>query len=118
MLFCIRYAVFCTDMVCYATLTVCHILCPVRGAMLCCVPRTPPFPSLPFTMTTNTPSLRYFLELGGADSAALVWLNGVFVGAAKDSRLPSEWEVTHLLTHTDNLLAVQVRLVDRGGASG
>jgi hypothetical protein len=52
---------------------------------------------------------RYFLSIGGADSAALVWLNGVFVGACKDSRLPSEWEVTHLLQPTDNLLAVQVR---------
>jgi hypothetical protein len=37
-----------------------------------------------------------------------VWLNGSFVGAAKDSRLPSEWEVTHLIQPTGNLLAVQV----------
>jgi len=55
-----------------------------------------------------TTPCRYFLELGGADSVALVWLNGAFVGAAKDSRLPSDWEVTHLVTPTGNLLAVQV----------
>jgi beta-galactosidase/beta-glucuronidase len=52
---------------------------------------------------------RYFLSIGGADSAALVWLNGAFVGACKDSRLPSDWEVTQLLQPTGNLLAVQVR---------
>ena len=50
---------------------------------------------------------RFFLEVGGADSAALVWLNGCFVGAAKDSRLPSEWEVTHCIRPEGNLLAVQ-----------
>lgn len=37
-----------------------------------------------------------------------MWLNGCWVGAAKDSRLPSEWEVTALLRPRDNLLAVQV----------
>jgi len=47
--------------------------------------------------------------LDGADSAALVWLNGRWLGAAKDSRLPSEWELTHLLQPTGNTLAVQVR---------
>lgn len=51
---------------------------------------------------------RYFLELGGADSAALLWLNGTWVGAAKDSRLASEFEVTRLLRPTGNLLVVQV----------
>lgn len=53
---------------------------------------------------------RYFLTIGGADSAVLVWLNGRQLGAAKDSRLPSDWEVTHLLQPTGNLLAVQVRM--------
>jgi beta-galactosidase len=45
-----------------------------------------------------------------------VWLNGAFVGACKDSRLPSEWEVTGLLQPTSNLLAVQVRDL-HGGSS-
>ncbi len=42
-----------------------------------------------------------------------VWLNGQFVGVSKDSRLPAEFEVTHLLSQTTdkpNQLAVQVRV--------
>lgn len=44
----------------------------------------------------------------GADSCLLVWLNGAFLGASKDSRLPAEFEVTGRLVAGDNLLAVQV----------
>jgi len=39
----------------------------------------------------------------------MVWLNGAFLGASKDSRLPAEFEVTERLQHGKNLLAVQVR---------
>jgi hypothetical protein len=38
----------------------------------------------------------------------MVWLNGAFLGASKDSRLPAEFEVTGRLQPGDNLLAVQV----------
>jgi len=51
------------------------------------------------------------LHLGGAESVAAVWCNGTFVGMGKDSRLPSEFDLTpHLLAGatTENLLAVMV----------
>lgn len=50
------------------------------------------------------------LHLGGFESVAAVWCNGVFVGMGKDSRLPSEFDLTpHLVSGSgDNLLAVMV----------
>ena len=37
---------------------------------------------------------RIVLHIGGAESCCTVYLNGHFIGMAKDSRLPSEFEVT------------------------
>lgn len=56
------------------------------------------------------------LHLGGAESIAVVWCNGAFVGMGKDSRLPSEFDLTpHLTPHvnsdpknSENTLAVMV----------
>jgi len=48
------------------------------------------------------------LHLGGFESVVAVWCNGVFVGVGKDSRLPSEFDLTPHLTTGDNLLAVMV----------
>ena len=48
------------------------------------------------------------LHLGGAESVAAVWCNGEFVGMGKDSRLPSEFDITPFITAGDNLLAVMV----------
>lgn len=48
------------------------------------------------------------LHLGGAESMAVVWCNGHFVGMGKDSRLPSEFDLTPHLVDGDNLLAVMV----------
>jgi hypothetical protein len=57
---------------------------------------------------THSPPHRFFLTFEGADSYLGVWLNGAWVGMSKDSRLPAEWEVTHLVTPGDNLLAALV----------
>ena len=51
---------------------------------------------------------RIVLQLGAVGSCAAIWLNGYAVGVAKDSRLPSEFEVTRLLVGGPNVLAVQV----------
>ena len=48
------------------------------------------------------------LHLGGAESVAVVWCNGEFVGMGKDSRLPSEFDLTPHLIRGKNLLAVMV----------
>jgi beta-galactosidase len=51
---------------------------------------------------------RVVLHLGGAESAAAVWVNGTFAGMHKDSRLPGEFDVTRMLRPGANLLAVMV----------
>jgi len=48
------------------------------------------------------------LHLGGAESVAVVWCNGRFVGMGKDSRLPSEFDLTPMLVTGPNTLAVMV----------
>ena len=48
------------------------------------------------------------LHLGGAESVVVVWCNGAFVGMGKDSRLPSEFDLTPHLVTGENLLAVMV----------
>ena len=42
----------------------------------------------------NNMERRVVLHLGGVESCFLVYLNGQFVGLGKDSRLPSEFDVT------------------------
>jgi len=48
------------------------------------------------------------VHLGGAESVAVVWCNGRFVGMGKDSRLPSEFDLTPMLAEGENILAVMV----------
>ncbi len=48
------------------------------------------------------------VHLGGAESVAVVWCNGRFVGMGKDSRLPSEFDLTPFLVAEGNTLAVMV----------
>ncbi len=48
------------------------------------------------------------LHIGGFESVALVWCNGGFVGMGKDSRLPSEFDLTPYLVPGANQLAVMV----------
>ena len=51
---------------------------------------------------------RTVLHLGGFESLALVWCNGAFVGLAKDSRLPSEFDLSDAAQPGDNQLAIMV----------
>ena len=51
---------------------------------------------------------RVVLQLGGAESVALVWVNGTFVGMSKDSRLAAEFDLTPHLEDRANVLAVMV----------
>ena len=47
--------------------------------------------------------------VGGAESYLEVYLNGVFIGMGKDTRLPSEFDLTpHLLPEGNNLLVCKV----------
>lgn len=48
------------------------------------------------------------LHLGGFESLAMVWCNGRFIGMAKDSRLPSEFDLSDALVEGENDLAIMV----------
>ncbi|GBF99412.1 beta-D-galactosidase [Raphidocelis subcapitata] len=63
---------------------------------------------LAFDAPAPLEGFRHFLVFEGADSSLMVWLNGAFLGASKDSRLPAEFEITGRLRPGKNLLAAQV----------
>lgn len=48
------------------------------------------------------------LHIGGFESLALVWCNGAFIGMGKDSRLPSEFDLSGAVKPGLNQLAVMV----------
>lgn len=51
---------------------------------------------------------RHELEIGAAESVAVVWCNGRFVGVGKDSRMSSTFDLSPYLVDGENLLAVMV----------
>jgi beta-galactosidase len=62
-----------------------------------------------FTLPADWGERRIIIHFGGAESVLLVWLNGQFIGLGKDTRLPSEFDVSAAV-HFDreNQLAVAV----------
>ncbi|MGW5362428.1 glycoside hydrolase family 2 TIM barrel-domain containing protein [Actinopolymorpha pittospori] len=61
-----------------------------------------------FTVPADWSDSRVVLHIGGAISVSSIWVNGTPVGIGKDSRLPSEYDVTGVLRPGTNTLAVQV----------
>ncbi|MDR1468905.1 MAG: DUF4981 domain-containing protein [Spirochaetaceae bacterium] len=61
-----------------------------------------------FTLPASWRGRRVVLHIGSAESVALVYVNGTFVGLGKDTRLPSEFDITRLLTEGENTVAVKV----------
>ena len=62
---------------------------------------------------------RVVLQVGGAESVALLWLNGTFLGMSKDSRLAAEFDLTPHLVEPDQRAgrhgrALVRRHLDRG----
>ena len=51
---------------------------------------------------------RVTLTIGSAESVVYAWVNGMPVGMGKDSRLPSEFEITEQLVAGENTLALAV----------
>lgn len=51
---------------------------------------------------------RTVLHVGGAESVHGVWINGAFAGYGTDSRLASEYDVSHLLRRGTNHVAIVV----------
>lgn len=60
-----------------------------------------------FDLPAGWAGLRVVLQIGGAESVHGVWLNGVAVGLGKDSRLPSDYDLTAYLRPGVNTLAIQ-----------
>ncbi|MEO1660206.1 MAG: glycoside hydrolase family 2 TIM barrel-domain containing protein [Pseudomonadota bacterium] len=48
------------------------------------------------------------LHLGGFESLAMVWCNGAFIGLAKDSRLPSEFDLSSAIREGANQIAIMI----------
>ena len=59
-----------------------------------------------FTLPENWASC--YLRLNGADSAAAVWCNGVYIGYTEDAFTPAEFDMTAAIHPGENTLTVQV----------
>jgi len=63
---------------------------------------------LTFSIPTDWSNRRVVIHFGGVESYYEVYVNGVCAGMAKDTRLPSEFDITDLLQNGTNYLAVKV----------
>ena len=61
-----------------------------------------------FTIPSEWKGRRVVLNIGSAESVALIYINGMFFGMAKDTRLPSEFDITDYLIEGENLLCIKV----------
>jgi len=61
-----------------------------------------------FSVPASWLKRRTVLHIGGAESYLEVYLNGTFVGMGKDTRLPSEFDLTPYLKKGGNLLVCKV----------
>ena len=61
-----------------------------------------------FSVPKSFKNKRLILRFGSIDQVGQIWLNGEAVGVVKDSRLPSEFDITDLVKDGENCLAVQV----------
>lgn len=61
-----------------------------------------------FAVPSDWAGRRLVLSFGAVTSTFSVWVNGEFVGVGKDSRLPSEFDVSETAHAGQNSLAVQV----------
>lgn len=66
-----------------------------------------------FTLEDGWRQDRVVIQFGGAESVLYVYLNGELMGMTKDSRLPSEFDLTSALVEGENtLVAVCIRWSD------
>jgi beta-galactosidase len=63
---------------------------------------------LRFELPASWEKRRIVLHVGGAESFLEAWCNGTCLGFSKDTRLPSEFDVTGLVRKGENLLALMV----------
>ena len=55
---------------------------------------------------------RVILHLGGVESCHFIYLNGIFIGMSKDSKLPSEYDITSMIHCNNNLVIIATKWSD------
>jgi beta-galactosidase len=61
-----------------------------------------------FDLPKSWAGKRIVLQLGGYESVALIYINGVEVGLTKDSRLAAEFDVTQFVNSGNNVVRIDV----------
>ena len=61
-----------------------------------------------FTLPEQWKNRRVVLHIGSAESVSLIYINGFFAGAGKDTRLPQEYDITPFINEGNNALCVKV----------
>lgn len=61
-----------------------------------------------FMIPDNWKGKKIFIHFGSIKSAGYVWVNGEKVGLSKDSKTPSEFDITDFIKPGKNILAVEV----------
>lgn len=62
-----------------------------------------------FTIPADWKNEQIYLHLGAVKSAFKLYVNGKFVGVGKDSKLPSEFDITPYVSAGKNQIALEVR---------
>ena len=61
-----------------------------------------------FSVSSAWMKRRTIVHIGGAESVHMLYVNGVFVGYGTDSRLPSEYDISHVVQQGVNDIAIVV----------
>lgn len=61
-----------------------------------------------FTVSASWMKRKTIVHVGGAESVHMLYVNGAFVGYGTDSRLPSEYDISHVVRQGDNDIAIVV----------
>ena len=61
-----------------------------------------------FDLPANWDGRDVFLHIGAAGAAYYIWVNGQKVGYSEDSKLPSEFKLTHFLRPGSNVIAIEL----------
>ncbi|GHV69599.1 hypothetical protein AGMMS49928_12420 [Spirochaetia bacterium] len=61
-----------------------------------------------FTLPAEWKNRRTVFHIGSAESCFLLYVNGIFAGAGKDTRLPSEFDISSYLKEGENLICIKV----------
>lgn len=61
-----------------------------------------------FTVPANWKDKQVWIHLGGVNSFFYLWINGQYIGLSKDSKTPSEFDITPYLQAGNNSVAIQV----------